>query len=420
MTIKTIKAREILDSRGSPTVAVRISLENGLSAEAMVPSGASTGKHEALELRDGEKRYFGKGVKKAMANVNKVIAPKLKNKKVIHQREIDELMIKLDGTDNKSHLGANAILGVSLACSRVASLATKQPLYHYIRKTYTLRLEPYTLNLTSYTLPYPMMNILNGGKHADNHLSIQEFMIVPQAKKFAERIRQGAEVFHALKKILKKKKLNTNVGDEGGFAPQLKNNEEALRVIMQAIREAGWQPGKDIKLALDCAASEFYRNYHYFINGKKLAALNLSRLYTSWLKRYPIISIEDGLAEDDWQSWCILTAQSGKKVMLVGDDLFVTDINRLKLGIEKKIANAILIKLNQIGTLTETIDCINHAKKNNYQFIISHRSGETEDTFIADLAVATNASYIKTGSLCRSERLAKYNRLLEIAEELGS
>ncbi|MFA5995015.1 MAG: phosphopyruvate hydratase [Patescibacteria group bacterium] len=415
MIIKTIHAREILDSRGNPTVAVRVTLKNGVTAEAMVPSGASTGVHEALELRDGDKkRYNGTGVLKAVNNVNKKIAPWLIGKNATQQREIDNTMLKLDGTANKAKLGANAILGVSLAVAQTAAKAKQLPLYEYLRVTFKLKYK-------TKQLPVPMMNILNGGKHADNGLAFQEFMIVPQAKKFAERIRQGAEVFHALKKQLKAQGLATGVGDEGGFAPTVKNTETALQNIAEAITKAGYTLGKDIKLALDTASSEFYnsKTERYAVDGKAMTADELNSKYADWAKRYHIISIEDGLAEDDWNHWQVHTAFLGKQLQLVGDDLFVTNVERLQAGINQKVANAILIKVNQIGTLSETIDAILLAQKNNYNVIVSHRSGETEDTTIADLAVAVNAEYIKTGSLSRSERIAKYNRLLAIAEELG-
>lgn len=410
MKIQKINAREILDSRGNPTVACRVTLANGISAEAMVPSGASTGAHEAIELRDGnKKRYSGKGVLKAVNNINKIIAQKLKGKDVFAQRKIDELMIKLDGTKNKSKLGANAILGVSLACAQAAAKAQNQPLYKYINLKFKIK------NL-KFILPYPMMNILNGGKHADSGLEIQEFMIVPQAKKFSERIRQGAEVFHALKKILVKDNQSIGVGDEGGFAPHLEKNEQALIYIKKAVELAGYKFGKDIKLAMDPAASEFYQGKNYYkFDKKKIKARKLIGIYEKWAKKYHIISIEDGLAEDDWDNWWILSRRLGSKICLVGDDLFATNIERLKMGIDRKVANSILIKLNQIGTLTETIDCVKLAKKNKYKVIISHRSGETEDTTIADLAVAVGADYIKSGSLCRTERVAKYNRLMDIA-----
>lgn len=413
MQIKKIQAREILDSRGNPTVACRVFLKNGLSAEAMVPSGASTGIYEALELRDGnKKRYSGKGVLKAVNNINKIIAPKLIGKDASQQRLIDELMIKLDNTESKSKLGANAILGVSLACAQVSALAKNMPLYKYIN--WKLDLGNY-----KYKMPLPMMNILNGGKHADSGLEIQEFMVVPQAKKFSERVRQGAEVFHLLKKILVDAKQRVGVGDEGGFAPNLKNNEQALIYIAKAIKQAGFILGKDINIALDSAASEFYiKGDMYRYDRKQITALALIKKYEQLIKKYKIISLEDGLAEDDWDGWWVLTQRLGKKIHLIGDDLFVTNVKRLKMGIERKIGNSILIKLNQIGTLSETIDCIKLAKQNKYKVIISHRSGETEDTTIADLAVAVNADYIKTGSLCRTERVAKYNRLMAIEKEI--
>lgn len=412
MQIKKIQAREILDSRGNPTVACRVFLKNGLSAEAMVPSGASTGVYEALELRDNnKKRYSGKGVLKAVHNINKIIAPKLNGKDASQQRLIDGLMIKLDGTESKSKLGANAILGVSLACAQVSALALKMPLYKYIRTAYRLK-------TNDYRLPLPMMNILNGGKHADSGLEIQEFMVVPQAKKFSERVRQGAEVFHSLKKILVDAKQRVGVGDEGGFAPNLKNNEQALVYIAKAIKQAGYVLGKDINIALDSAASEFYvKGDVYRYDRKQIKTLALIKKYEQLVNKYKIISLEDGLAEDDWDGWWVLTQRLGKKIHLIGDDLFVTNVKRLKMGLERKIGNSILIKLNQIGTLSETIDCIKLARKNNYKIIISHRSGETEDTTIADLAVAVNADYIKTGSLCRTERVAKYNRLMAIEKE---
>ncbi|MFA6027961.1 MAG: phosphopyruvate hydratase [Patescibacteria group bacterium] len=414
MKIKSIHAREILDSRGNPTVACKVTLTNGVSAEAMVPSGASTGVHEALELRDNDKkRYNGKGTLKAVNNVNKIIAPKLIGKDAANQKAIDELMIKLDGTENKDKLGANAILGVSLACARASAQAKNQPLYKYIHDTYKLPTK-------HYKLPYPMMNILNGGKHADSGLEIQEFMVVPQAKKLHERVRQGAEVFHALKKILTKAGQSVGVGDEGGFAPHLHKNEDALIYIKKAIEEAGYVLGRDINLALDAAASEFYLGKNkYKFDKKKVDAKKLMEVYEKWVDKYHMISMEDGIAEDDWDNWWALTRRLGKKIHLIGDDLFVTNIKRLQMGIERKVGNAILIKLNQIGTLTETVSCITLAQKNKYKVVVSHRSGETEDTTIADLAVAVSADYIKTGSLCRTERVSKYNRLMQIEEELN-
>ncbi len=413
--IKTIKAREILDSRGNPTVEVKVTLKNGIWAKAAVPSGASTGSHEALELRDGNnKRYLGKGVLKAVKNVNQEINYLLKNVDVTKQQDIDKLMIKLDDTPNKSDLGANAILGVSLACAHAGAKALGMPLYRYLRKTYNIHYK-------SFNLPLAMMNILNGGKHANWALDIQEAMIVPQAKKMAKRVQMGSEIFHNLGDILKKKGFDTFVGDEGGYAVKLKKNEEAFLLILAAIKKAGYKPHKEVNLAIDAAASEFYnkKNKTYKINNKKIKSDKLISLYQNWLRRYKLISIEDGLAEDDWDKWQTLTKKLGSKCLLVGDDLFVTNMKRLQKGIDMGVANAILIKLNQIGTLTETISAIYLAKQNNYKVIISHRSGETCDTTIADLAVAVNADYIKTGSMSRSERVSKYNRLMEIEEELS-
>ena len=414
--IKSIKALEILDSRGNPTVRVQVSLSNGASASASVPSGASTGSHEALELRDGDKkRYGGKGVIQAVQNVNNVIAPRLKGKSPFKQRKIDQLMIELDGTENKSKLGANAILGVSLAVARAAASAVKLPLYQYLRRIYQLPFK-------EFKLPTPTMNILNGGAHANWSLDIQEFMIVPLQKSFAEKLRCGAEIFQALGALLKKKGYDTLKGDEGGYAPRLAGNEAAFAVILEAISQAGYVAGKGVKLAIDAAASEFYNKknkvYQLKADQKNLSSGEMIGLVENWINRYPLISVEDGLAEDDWQNWAVLTRKIGKKVSLVGDDLFVTNVKRLQKGIEQKIGNAILIKLNQIGTLSETIDAIVLAKQNGYKTSISHRSGETADTFIADLAVAVNSEFIKTGSLSRSERVEKYNRLLEIEQEL--
>lgn len=415
MKISSIKAREILDSRGNPTVSVKVTLENGITGTASVPSGASTGSHEAIELRDNDKRYGGKGVLKAVKNVNETISRMLRGANVMDQRRTDEMMVELDGTDNKSNLGSNAILGVSLAVARSAASWQKIPLYKYLRRSFGFQ-------KSGYSLPYPMINILNGGRHADWNLDFQEFMIIPCAKSFSERLRRGAEVFHSLKKVLKSKKHSVYVGDEGGFAPSLKRNEDAFKLIMEAIKNAGYRSGKDIFLAMDVAASEFYdekkKVYNLKRDGKKLKAEDLIKLYTSWIKKYPIISIEDGLAEDDWDNWVKFTKDFGKKIMLVGDDFFTTNTDRLAHGIEKKAANAVLIKYNQIGTLTETMDCIALAQKNKYKVVISHRSGETADTIIADLAVAVGAEYIKTGSLSRSERVEKYNRLLEIEEDV--
>ncbi|HBY74069.1 MAG TPA: phosphopyruvate hydratase [Candidatus Kerfeldbacteria bacterium] len=414
LEIKSIHGREVLDSRGNPTVAARVTLTNGYSAEAMVPSGASTGVHEAVELRDGnKKRYGGKGVLKAVRHVNRTIARALKNKNVLRHRQLDDIMLKLDGTKNKAKLGANAILAVSLAAARVGADATRTPLYRHIRRLYHLPLQ-------GWVLPRPTMNILNGGKHADNGLEFQEFMIVPQAKRFAERIRQGAEVFHALKSYLHVHHLSTSVGDEGGFAPYLKRNEAALQAIVAATKQAGYRFGKDIKIALDPASSEFYnaKTGRYTVDKTAISPQSLISLYMRWAKQYHIVFIEDGLAEDDWTNWQLLTKRLGKKMKLVGDDLFVTNVERLQLGIERKVGNAILIKVNQIGSLSETIDTIRLAQTHHYTIVVSHRSGETEDSTIADLAVAVNAEYIKTGSLSRSDRIAKYNRLLAIAEDL--
>ena len=417
--IQSVHAREILDSRGNPTVEVEITLENNIQGRAAVPSGASTGEHEAVELRDGDpSRYLGKGVQKAVQNVNNKIAPVLKGFDVTDQKNIDQKLKSIDGTANKSILGANAILGVSLAAARTSASAQNLPLYEAIRKTFAL-------NLNTYILPVPMMNILNGGAHADNNVDFQEFMIMPVgAKKFSEALRWGAEIFHALKSVLHHKKLNTAVGDEGGFAPDLKSNEEAVEIILEAIQKAGYQAGTDIAIALDPASSEFFENGKYHLEGEPKDQIKdpaaMVDFYANWASKYPIVSIEDGLAENDWEGWKKITDSIGKKVQLVGDDLFCTNTERLSQGISKGIANSILIKLNQIGTLTETIEAILMAQKANYTAVISHRSGETEDTFIADLAVATNAGQIKTGSASRSERIAKYNQLLRIEEQLQS
>ncbi|MBI2416234.1 MAG: phosphopyruvate hydratase [Candidatus Kerfeldbacteria bacterium] len=413
-TIKSIHAREVLDSRGNPTIAALVTLTNGAAAEAMVPSGASTGAHEAVELRDGDtKRFGGLGVLQAVRHVNTVIAKALRGQDVLHHRQLDAIMLRLDGTRNKAKLGANAILAVSLATARVGAVSTKRPLYQHIRRLYGLRQR-------GWILPYPLMNIVNGGKHADNGLEFQEFMIVPQARRFTERIRQGAEVFHALKNYLHSQGLATAVGDEGGFAPQLKNNEAALRAIRAAVQQAGYRFGQDIKIALDPASSEFYNatTGQYTVDGKAISPATLNRLYARWAKTYHIISIEDGLAEDDWDNWREHTALLGKRLNLVGDDLFVTNVERLQAGINQGVANAILIKVNQIGTLSETLATIALAQQHHYAVVVSHRSGETEDTTIADLSVAVNAEYIKTGSLSRSDRVAKYNRLLAIAEQI--
>jgi len=410
--IKKIKAREILDSRGNPTVEVDVILESGILGRAAVPSGASTGEHEAVELRDNDKsRYMGKGTLKAAANVNDLIAPKLIGKDPLRQSAIDRCMIELDDTENKGKLGANAILGVSLAAAKAAAQTMNLPLYKYIGGE--------EVNI----LPVPMMNILNGGAHADNNVDLQEFMIFPLgAKNFAHALRMGSEVFHNLKSILKKKKLATAVGDEGGFAPDLSSNKEALEVIVDAIKQAGYKPGKDIFICLDPASSSFYENNKYVLKAEKKRENNSADMidfYGKFIDEFPIVSIEDGLAEDDWDGWKKMTEKQGKKIQLVGDDLFVTNIKRLDEGIKKGVANSVLIKLNQIGTLTETLATINLAKKNNYTCIISHRSGETEDTTIAHLAVATGVGQIKTGSVCRTDRVCKYNELLRIEEELG-
>ncbi|MEN2750402.1 phosphopyruvate hydratase [Psychrobacter sp. FBL11] len=412
--IKDIRAREILDSRGNPTIEADVILADGTVGRAAAPSGASTGSREALELRDGDKdRYMGKGVKKAVANVNSQIRSALMDKDVTEQQSIDDAMIALDGTENKDNLGANAMLAVSLATAKAAAKSQNLPLHQYIAD---LR------NQTSLTMPVPMMNILNGGEHADNTVDIQEFMIEPVGfTSFSEALRAGTEIFHSLKSVLKSQGLNTAVGDEGGFAPNLRSNEEAITVIMQAIEQVGYKAGDDIHLALDCAATEFYKNGQYILAGEGNKAFD-SQGFSDYLvglaRQYPIISIEDGLDESDWDGWKYLTEQIGDKVQLVGDDLFVTNPAILQEGIDKNIANAILIKFNQIGTLSETLDAIYLAKKNGYATIISHRSGETEDSTIADLAVGTAAGQIKTGSLCRSDRVAKYNQLLRIEQQV--
>jgi enolase len=410
--ILDIVAREILDSRGNPTVEVDVTLESGFGGRAAIPSGASTGEHEAVELRDGDKnRYLGKGVLKAVANVNERIAPELIGMDTLDQISMDQILIDLDGTPNKSALGANAILGVSLACAKAAASYLSLPLYRYLGGVY------------AHQLPVPMMNILNGGKHADNNVDLQEFMVVPAgAPSFREALRMGTEVFHHLKAILKDKKYDTAVGDEGGFAPNLRSNEEALVVIMDAITQAGYTPGDDVAIALDPAASEFYQGGVYILQAEKQQKRTASEMvafYEDLVSRYPILSIEDGLAEDDWEGWRELTARLGGRVQIVGDDLFVTNRERLARGISEGVANSILIKLNQIGTLTETLSAIEMAKKAGYTAVISHRSGETEDTTIADVAVATNVGQIKTGSASRTDRVAKYNQLLRIEEELG-
>ena len=409
-TIAAVKAREILDSRGNPTIEVDILCADGSFGRAAVPSGASTGEHEAIELRDNDKkRYLGKGVENAVRNVNKVIAPKLTGLDATSQSLIDGIMIDLDGTPNKSKLGANAVLGVSLAAARAASNSLGIPLYRYLG------------GITADTLPVPLMNIVNGGAHADNNLDFQEFMIVPLGfTSFREAIRAGVEVFHNLKAILKKKGYSTSVGDEGGFAPNLKSNEEAVECISEAIVKAGYKTGTGISLAIDVASSEFFENGKYTVEGRKLGKDKLVQLYGEWIERYPIISIEDPLAENDWEGWRTITRELGNKVQLVGDDIFVTNTKILERGIKEKVANSILVKVNQIGSLTETLDAIRMAEKAGYTYIISHRSGETEDSTIADIAVATNSGQIKTGSASRSDRIAKYNQLLRIEEELGS
>jgi len=411
-TIKTVKAREILDSRGNPTLEVEVVLKDGTMGVAAVPSGASTGKYEAVELRDGDKkRYNGKGVLKAVNNVNKAINKAIAGMSVTDQTAIDNTMIKLDGTPDKSKLGANAILGASLAVAQAAASFKGVPLYIYLGGN------------GDYALPVPMLNILNGGKHAENSTDLQEFMVMPVgAKSFSQALQMGAEVYHALKKVLNGKGLNTNVGDEGGFAPSLSSNKDAVEAILAAIESAGYKPGKQCYIALDPAASEFYKNGKYVLarEGKTLTSAEMVDYYVKWCSDYPIISIEDGMAEDDWEGWQLLTQKLGKKIQLVGDDLYVTNVKRIKKGIELKASNAALIKLNQIGTLTETLEAIKMAKKAGWTAVISHRSGETEDTTIADLAVGLNTGQIKTGAPARSERTAKYNRLLRIEEELGS
>lgn len=411
--ITDVYAREVLDSRGNPTIEVEVWTEEGAFGRALVPSGASTGAFEAVELRDGDKgRYLGKGVLKAVENVNTIIAEEIIGMDVFEQTTIDKLMIDLDGTPNKGKLGANAILGVSLAVAKAASDELGMPLYQYVG------------GVNSKTLPVPMLNILNGGEHADNNVDIQEFMVMPVgAPNFREALRMGAEIFHSLKSVLKAKGLNTAVGDEGGFAPNLSSNEEALKTIVEAIEKAGYIPGEDIMLALDVAASEMYdedkKVYNMAGEGRVLTVEEMIDYYEELVNKYPIISIEDGLAEDDWDGWKLLTERLGKKVQLVGDDLFVTNTERLKKGIDLGIANSVLVKLNQIGTLTETLDTIEMAKTNGYTAVISHRSGETEDTTIADLAVSTNAGQIKTGAPSRTDRVAKYNQLLRIEDMLG-
>jgi enolase len=411
-TIVELIGREIIDSRGNPTVEVEVILENGVMGRAAVPSGASTGSHEALELRDKDpKRYLGKGVQKAVQNIHRLISPKLMGMDVLDQKAIDRTMIKLDGTPHKIRLGANAILGVSLACAKAAANYLSIPLYQHLG------------GLSATQLPLPLMNILNGGVHADNNLDLQECMILPiGAKSFKEALRMGVEVFHHLKAILKEKGYKTSVGDEGGFAPDLRSNEEAFSLIVQAIQKAGYRPGEDVALGIDAAATEFYKSGFYSLKAEKRPKKSSAEMidyYESLMKKFPILSIEDGLAEDDWKGWKVLTARLGNKIQLVGDDLFVTNPRRFSRGIQEGVANAILIKLNQIGSLTETLEVIEMAKRAGYRTIISHRSGETEDTTISDLAVGTNAGQIKTGATSRTDRVAKYNQLIRIEEGLG-
>ena len=412
--IESIHARQILDSRGNPTVEVEVMTSSGAFGRAAVPSGASTGTHEAVELRDGDKKkYMGKGVLKAVNNVNTKIAEAIVGFPAYEQNLIDKIMIELDGTPNKAKLGANAILGTSMAIAKAAAMESGMSLYRYIG------------GVSANTLPVPMMNILNGGSHADNSIDFQEFMVMPvKAATFSDALRMGTEVFHTLKKVLHDKGLSTNVGDEGGFAPNIKSNEEAIEIVIKAIEKAGFKPGVDIFIAMDAAVSEFYdaktKTYTFHkSDGKKLKSDEMVEYWAKWVKKYPIISIEDGMAEDDWDGWKKLTSKVGEKVQLVGDDLFVTNVKRLQQGIDTNVANSILIKVNQIGTLTETIDAVNLAKRNSYKSIMSHRSGETEDNTIADLAVALNTGQIKTGSASRSDRMAKYNQLIRIEEELG-
>ena len=409
--IETVQGTELLDSRGNPTVGATVRLIGGAVGTAAVPSGASTGMHEATELRDGGDRYGGKGVLEAVQNVNEVLGPALVGTDALEQADLDRVMVGLDGSPNKSNLGANAILAISLAAARAAAQTLELPLYRYLG------------GVTAKTLPVPMMNVINGGKHADNRVDMQEFMLAPVGfERFSESLRAGVETFHTLKKVLSKRGYNTNVGDEGGFAPDLKSNQEAIEVILEAIEGAGYTPGDQIAIALDPASTEFYKDgrYHLKAEGKVLSSAEMIAYWEDWVKRYPIVSIEDGLAEDDWDAWADLTQAVGDRCQLVGDDLFVTNTERLQRGIDMGVGNAILIKVNQIGTLTEALDAIELAKRAGYRNMISHRSGETEDAFIADLAVAVNAGQIKTGSASRSDRLAKYNRLLLIEQELGA
>jgi enolase len=411
-SIAEIRGRQVLDSRGNPTVEAEIFLNGGASARAIVPSGASTGEHEAVELRDGDdKRYKGKGVLKAVEHVNGEIAQSLAGMDAADQRQLDARMIELDGTPNKGRLGANAILAVSMAAARASARAFELPLYRYLG------------GAGASTLPVPMMNILNGGAHADNNVDFQEFMVMPVgAPSFSEALRWGVEVFHTLKDVLKKRGYNTAVGDEGGFAPSLKSNVEAIEVVLEAIQQAGYKPGEEISIALDPAASEFYQDGKYVFKKSDRSAKTseeMVKYWAKWARDYPIVSLEDGFAEDDWEGWALLTKEVGSKIQLVGDDLFVTNVERLQQGIDKSVANSILIKVNQIGTISETLDAIDLARRNGYTSVISHRSGETEDAFIADLAVATGAGQIKTGSASRTDRIAKYNQLLRIEEELA-
>jgi enolase len=410
--ISQIHARQIFDSRGNPTIEVDVTTDSGATGRAAVPSGASTGKHEAVELRDEDKsKYMGKGVLKAVDNVNSKIAEELVGFSVYDQALLDKIMLEMDGTPNKANLGANAILGVSLAAARAAAQDAGMPLYRYVG------------GVGATTLPVPMMNILNGGSHADNSIDFQEFMIMPVgAPSFSEALRWGTEIFHHLKNVLKKQGFSTNVGDEGGFAPNIKSNEDAIKIVLQAIEVAGYRPGEDVFIAMDAAVSEFYEDgvYHFKKStGDKLTSSQMVDYWADWVKKYPIISLEDGMDEDDWSGWKSLTDRVGKQTQLVGDDLFVTNVTRLQRGIDEGVANSILIKVNQIGTLTETIDAVNLGRRNGYKSIMSHRSGETEDSTIADLAVALNTGQIKTGSASRSDRMAKYNQLLRIEEELG-
>lgn len=402
-------AREILDSRGNPTIEVDVTLASGAMGRAAVPSGASTGAHEAVELRDGEKRYSGKGVRKAIANVNDVITPEILGRSAMDQTALDHFLCALDGTPNKAKLGANAILGVSLACAKAAALTAGLPLYRYVGGS------------NAHRLPVPLMNVINGGAHADNGIDVQEFMIVPCVEgKFSESLRAGSEIFHALKKILNKKGLSTGVGDEGGFAPRLKGNREALELLVEAIEAAGYKPGQDVFLALDVAATELYEGGKYRWEGGSLTSRELGQVYATWAQSFPLVSIEDGFSEDDWAGWKTYTAEQGAKMQVVGDDLFVTNPERVARGIRENAANALLVKVNQIGTLSETCEAVSLAQRNRMRTIMSHRSGETEDAMIADLAVALGCQQIKTGSLCRGERTAKYNQLLRIEQELGT